>query len=236
LTIVVSGNNHELLSREIATELRGRYRDVLMLRFSFDEFLRLKGVEYSKATFHTAARGRILAAFDEYLKSGGFPEVAGRNGVIERRELLQNYYRTIFYRDIIEQYNIKAQHLLEAMMRYCLNTYSELFSISSFEKHLKGNGQPGSKRTISNDLQYMADAFFLIMNEKYSYSPRKRVMNPKKVCLLDTGFTFLATEFSENRGKALENVVAIELLRRQEQVFYHKGRGECDSEPRTMEP
>jgi len=84
LTIVVSGNNHELLSREIATELRGRYRDVLMLRFSFDEFLRLKGVEYSKATFHTAARGRILAAFDEYLKSGGFPEVAGRNGVIER--------------------------------------------------------------------------------------------------------------------------------------------------------
>ena len=113
-------------------------------------------------------------------------------------------------------------------MRYCLNTYSELFSVSSFEKHLKASGQPGSKRTISNYLQYMADAFFLIVNEKYSYSPRKRLMNPKKIYLLDTGFTFLATEFSENRGKALENVVAIELCRRQDQVFYHKDRRECD--------
>jgi len=226
--IVVSGSNSELLGREIATELRGRYRDVLMLPFSFTEFLRLKGVEYSEATFHTPARGRILAAFDEYLKGGGFPEVAAKDDVTERRQLLQNYYRTIFYRDIIDRYNIKAKHLLEAMMRYCLNTYAEAFSISSFEKHLKASGQPGSKRTISNYLQYMADAFFLIVNEKYSYSPRKRVMNPKKVYLLDTGFTFLATEFSENRGKALENVVAIELLRRQEQVFYHKGRGECD--------
>lgn len=225
---VVSGSNSELLGREIATELRGRYRDVLMLPFSFREFLRLKGVEYSETTFHTPARGRVLAAFDQYLKGGGFPEVAARDDATERRQLLQNYYRTIFYRDIVDRYNIKAKHLLEAMMRYCLNTYSEVFSISSFEKHLKASGQPGSKRTISNYLQYMADAFFLIVNEKYSFSPRKRVMNPKKVYLLDTGFTFLATEVSENRGKALENVVAIELLRRQEQVFYHKDRGECD--------
>ena len=228
LKIVVSGSNSELLGREIATELRGRYQDLLMLPFSFRELLRLKGLEYSEATFHTAARGRILAAFDEYLKGGGFPEVAAKEHVTEKRQLLQNYYRTVFYRDTIDRYNIKARHLLEAMMRYCLDTYSDLFSISSFEKHLKASGTPGSKRTISNYLQYMADAFFLILTEKYSYSPRKRVMNPKKVYLLDTGFTFLATEFSENRGKALENVVAVELLRRQEQIFYHMGRGECD--------
>ena len=53
-------------------------------------------------------------------------------------------------------------------------------------------------------------------------------MNPKKVYLLDTGFSFLPADFSENKGKMLENIVAIELLRRQEEVYYYKNRLECD--------
>ncbi|MFO7535468.1 MAG: ATP-binding protein [Kiritimatiellia bacterium] len=226
--IVVSGSNSELLSREVSTELRGRYRDVLILPFSFREMLRLRGVEYSERTFLTAGRGRILKAFDAYLEQGGFPEVLKREVPAERRQLLQNYYRTIFYRDILERHNVKAKYVLEAMMRYCLNVFADLFSISAFEKTLKQSSLPGSKRTISNYLHYLSEAFFLIVNEKFSFSPRKRLMNPKKVYLLDVGFSFLSTAFSENAGKVLENVVAIELFRRQEEVFYFKDRGECD--------
>ena len=212
--IIVSGSNSELLSREISTELRGRYRDLFMLPFSFRELLRYKDVDLSEQTFHTPARGRILQVFDSYLKEGGFPEVVSRQTSSEKRQVLQNYYRTIFYRDILERHNIKAKYVLEAIMSYCLNSYADLLSISAFEKNLK-----------KNDLE---EAFFLILNEKFSYSPRKRVMNPKKAYLMDTGFRFLSTDFSENRGKVLENVVAVELRRREEEVFYHKGRRECD--------
>ena len=226
--VVVSGSNSELLSNEISTELRGRYRDILMLPFSFKEVLRFREIPYSERTLLTPARGRLLKAFDEYLAEGGFPEVLNKATPLEKKQVLQTYYRTIYYKDIVERYNVKAKYVLEAMMRYCLDVYADLVSISTFAGHLKANGLPGSKKTISNYLQYMQEAFFLIVHDKFSYSPRKRLMNPKKVYLLDVGFSFLSTEFSENRGKILENAVAIELFRRQEEAFYYKGKQECD--------
>jgi hypothetical protein len=129
---------------------------------------------------------------------------------------------------MLDRHNIKAKYVLETMMQYCLSVYSDLFSISSFEKVLKAASLPGSKRTISNYLQHIEEAFFLIVHDKFSYSPRKRIMNPKKVYLLDVGFSLLSTDFSENKGKVLENVVAVELFRRKKEAFYHKGRAECD--------
>jgi predicted AAA+ superfamily ATPase len=113
-------------------------------------------------------------------------------------------------------------------MRYSLNTFSDLFSISMFEKELKRHQLPGSKQTISNYLGYLQEVFFLMAHEKFSYSPRQRIMNPKKIYLLDTGFSLLSTEFSENRGKLLENAVAVEMFKRQVECFYYKGRRECD--------
>lgn len=226
--IVVTGSNAGLLEREIATELRGRCRSVLILPFSFPEFLRSHGIPHDDRTLLTPAKGRVLKAFEEYMKQGGFPEVVKKETVPEKRELLQTYYRTIFYRDILERYNVKAKAVLEAVMRYSLNSFSDLFSVSLFAKELKRHRLPGSKQTISNYLGYLEEAFFLAAHEKFSYSPRQRIMNPKKIYLLDTGFTLLATDFSENRGKLLENVVAVELFRRRAECFYFKGRQECD--------
>jgi predicted AAA+ superfamily ATPase len=226
--IVVSGSNADLLYREVATELRGRYEHLLMLPFSFAEYLRQREISLTPATLHTAARGTVAAAFDAYLRHGGFPEVILAPGDSERRKILQNYFRIIFYKDVLERYGIKARHVLDALMSDLLETYSERFSVSRFEKQLRGHGLPGSKRTISSYLRYLEEAFFVILNEKFAYSPRKRVMNPKKVYLMDTGFAGLGRPFSENRGKILENAVAIELFRQGEEVYYFAGRNECD--------
>jgi predicted AAA+ superfamily ATPase len=226
--IIISGSNSKLLEREVATELRGRYTDFLLLPFGFPEFLQFRQIPFTPAVLHTSARGRILRAFDEYLRDGGFPEVLTRETTTERRKLLQTYYNTIFYRDILERFNIKAKAILDGMMTYVVNTPSELFSISSFEKQLRSRSIPGSKRTIANYLRYLEDAFFVIANEKFSYSSRQRLMNPKRVYLADTGFLMLGTPFSENRGQILENAVAIELFRRGHEMFYFKGRHECD--------
>jgi len=226
--IVVTGSNAGLLEREMATELRGRCRSILMMPFSFPEFLRFHGIPDDERTLLTPARGRVLKAFEQYLKEGGFPEVVKKETVLEKRELLQTYYRTIFYRDILERYNVKAKTVLEAVMRYSLNTFSDLFSISMFQKELKRHQLPGSKQTISNYLGYLQEVFFLTAHDKFSYSPRQRIMNPKKIYLLDTGFSLLSTDFSENREKLLENAVAVEMFRRRAECFYYKGRRECD--------
>ena len=77
----------------------------------------------------------------------------------------------------------------------------------------------------TGDLQ---EVFFIVAHEKFSYSQRQRMMNPNKTYLLDTGFSLLSTEFSENKGKLPENVVAIEMFRRRAECFYYKGRRECD--------
>jgi hypothetical protein len=226
--IVVTGSNAGLLEKEIATELRGRCRNILMMPFSFRECLHFYNIPYDAKTLLTPARGRVQKVFEQYLQQGGFPEVVKKETVSEKREILQNYYRSIFYRDIIERYNVKAKSVLESVMHYCLNTFSDLFSISRFEKELKRHKLSGSKQTIANYLGYLQEGFFLTANEKFSYSPRQRIMNPKKIYLLDMGFLMLSTSFSENRGKLLENVVAIELFRRRKECFYYKGRRECD--------
>ena len=226
--IIISGSNSRLLGNEIATELRGRYRDIRMLPFSFAEYIRYKGVSFNSVKFHTAAKGGILSAFNTYLRHGGFPEVVIAGNDIDRKKLLKSYYKTIFYRDIIERYNIKARYILDSLMNEFLETYSGIFSISNFEKQLRVNSLAGSKRTIANYFHYLQEAFFIITTDKFSYSPRIRAMNPKKVYLTDTGFTILGQPFSGNRGRILENVVAIALFRRETDIYYFKGKGECD--------
>jgi predicted AAA+ superfamily ATPase len=226
--IIVSGSNSELLSSEIATELRGRYEDIIMLPFSFQEYLRYRDISFTPASLRTAVRGNILAAFDAYIKHGGFPEVAMAGSESEQRRLLQSYFKTIFYRDILERYNIKARYVLDALMNDILENYAGIFSITRFEKQLKSNNLPGSKRTIANYFHYLTEAFFTIANEKFSFSPRQRIMNPKKAYLTDTGFAALGRPFTENRGRIIENIVAIELFRRGIETYYFKNKNECD--------
>jgi len=233
--IVISGSNARLLLPDIATELRGRYRDHLILPFSFKEMLRWKGIPWTERSFYTAAKGDMLRIFDTFLKTGGFPEVLKKDSPGERRQLLQNYYQTIFYRDIVEHYDIRAKSLMEGMMICCLHQFSSLFSLSAFEKSLKNQRRPGSKRTLANYLAYLQEAFFILCVDKFSYSPRQRVMNPKKIFLMDQGFIALTEDFSENKGRILENVVAIELYRRRQTFNYYKNRRECDFIVRDME-
>ena len=117
---------------------------------------------------------------------------------------------------------------MEGMMACCLYQFSSLFSLSAFEKGLKSQRRQGSKRTLANYLAYLQEAFFILCADKFSYSPRQRVRNPKKIFLMDSGFITLTEDFSENRGRILENVVAVELYRRRQTFHYYKNRWECD--------
>lgn len=226
--IIVSGSNSNLLSREIATELRGRYEDLLMLPFSFSELLKYRNISFDKNTFYTPRKGALLRVFDDYLKEGGFPEVIKKESRVEKNSLLQSYYQTLFYKDLLERYRIRSKNLMESMMQYCLNIMGDQFSISRFANGMAAADMSASKKTISNYLHHFQEAFFLIAIEKFDFSPRKRLMNPKKIYLLDSGFSNLSVNFSENKGKYLENVVAVQLFRNREEMYYHRKDRECD--------
>ena len=227
-SIVVTGSNASLLSSEIATELRGRYEDCLILPFSFREYLRFRKIEWTPALLATPEVGLILKAFDEYLRYGGFPEPAGLAGggrqaapsaVLFRHDLLQRRPGPLWD---------PGPAAPRYVMRNILESYAAPFSISAFEKQFKAHGLSGSKRSIADYLRHLEEAFFLIALEKFDFSPRKRMMNPKKVYLMDTGFSLLSGAFTENRGRLLENVVAVELFRNRRRAMYFKGKNECD--------
>jgi hypothetical protein len=199
-----------------------------MLPFSFSESLAWRRLKLPAAAAYTPERGRLLAALDDYLRGGGFPEVLAQPREADRRKTLHAYYQTVFYRDLLDRHGARARHVLEPMMRQVLEDYALPFSVSAFGRRLAAAGLPGSKRTIANCLRHLEEVFFVSSIEKFSYAPRRRLMNPRKVYLVDTGFGLLGGAFLEKRGALLENAVAVELLRRQRRAFYFRERRECD--------
>lgn len=227
--IVVSGSSSRLLSKEVATELRGRYKSIFISPFSFREFLPLKKLTYTSELEYTPGKGTLLRLWNEYLEKGGYPEIILEPEVSEQRRKLQSYFETIFYKDVIERNKVQHHELLETLMIYLLSTPATLFSITQFEKILKERGFAVSKKTISLYLKYLEEAFFTYGVEEFSYSAKKRLMRPKKAYVVDMGLvTFLSSKFNPDRGRLLENCVFLELLRKNRKVFFYNENKECD--------
>jgi hypothetical protein len=227
--IVVTGSNSRLLAREVATELRGRYESVLMLPFSYPEFLEFRKVGLTPSRARTpGGTAEATRLFRDWLAQGGYPEVCARNSDLERRRVLQAYFETVIYRDVLDRHRIRARGLLDDLLAWLLEAYATTFSIGAFERRFKGSGRPASKATIASYLRMLEEAFFILRARRFGFSPGRRLFNPTKTYLVDTGFAGLGGAVSENRGRLLENAVAVELFRRGFELFYHVDRHECD--------
>ncbi|MCX6804210.1 MAG: ATP-binding protein [Candidatus Diapherotrites archaeon] len=228
--IVISGSSSKLASNEVATELRGRYKSHLLLPFSFTEFLRVRGFTYDLKTSYSAEKkGELNRLFEEYTKYGGYPQIVKAETITEKRELAKAYFETIFYKDILERYTINNRDIMEMLMNYILSNNSSTFSTNSFNKILKANSIKASTKTISLYLKYLEESFFVLTLQKFSYSARIRLMNPKKIYLADNCFqTFLSTNSTEDKGKLLESLIMQETKRRNIETYYFKETKECD--------
>jgi len=226
--IVVTGSSSKLLSKEIATELRGRYISTLLLPLSFKEFLKFKKFEYKKTTEFTSTKGQLIKLLNEYIEYGGFPATVLKSQT-EKKELIKSYFETTFYKDIIERHKIENTDLIEQLTNYLIENNAELFSINNFHKILKNKGLFTSKKTISQYLKYIVDTFFVLTTEKFSYSSKTRTQNPKKAYLTDNAYqTFLSANFSPNTGKKLESIIMNELVKTSDKIYYFKEKNECD--------
>jgi predicted AAA+ superfamily ATPase len=184
--IIVTGSSSKLHTDEISTELRGRYTHTLLLPFSFSEYLAYKKLTISELE-RTYDTDQIYIAFQDYMQYGGFPVVVSTDP-LQKRELLNEYYATIYHRDVIERNNIRDKNQIERFMKYVLNMYSSQFSISKLETYWKSEGTKISKTTLAKYLSYLKEAFFTIPCFKFGYSTKVQLANPIKLYLIDSGF------------------------------------------------
>ena len=117
---------------------------------------------------------------------------------------MQDNSKSYSLKDVVEMHQIGNTEIIGLLISYLVDINSEIFSISSFEKSLRGKGIKVSKKTISQYIKYLEEVFFVFAIEKFSYSGRVRIQNPKKVYLGDNIFyTMLFNYINKEQGKAV---------------------------------
>ncbi len=220
--LFVSGSSARLLSREVATSMRGRAMEALVFPFSFREFLRHRGTEpgTSAARSPKAARSALDRELQEYLAGGGFPEAQGVD-VRDRYDLLRGYVDTAMLRDVIERHAVTHPVALRWMVRQLLGNAGGLFSVNRFYGDLRAQGIPVAKDTLHAYLTHLEDAFVVRTVPIATDTERRRMVNPRKSYPIDPGLIPVFDRTGRaNLGHALETIVALELERRGADVGY----------------
>ena len=225
--VLVTGSSAALLSREIATSLRGRAWEVLMHPFSFEEALRHRGqaIPQHPAFLGARERARMERALLDWLRVGGFPEAQGLADA-SRHQLLRDYVDVAMLRDVVERHRVSNVTGLRWLVRHLLGNAGGLFSVEKFYAALKSQGIAIAKDTVHQLLGYLEDCFLVRMVWMESASERQRMVNPRKAYPVDPGLIpVFDLSGRANTGHALETAVLIELERRRLAVTYVRTPG-----------
>ncbi|MBI4981486.1 ATP-binding protein [Candidatus Woesearchaeota archaeon] len=210
----ISGSSSKLLSKEIATSLRGRTLSYLLLPFSFQEFVQSKSPLLLTAPLGSQQKSMLLSLLEEHLAFGGYPEVFQTSDIETKLKIINEYFNLIIYRDLIERYNIRNTKLLKWLIKSILATFSKELSIHKIYSTALTQGFKISKNTLYSYFSLLEDSFFVFSLPKFSSSIRKGDNALSKSYLCDLGFAKLI-ETSADKGRKLENTVFLELKRRQ---------------------
>ncbi|MCJ7516795.1 MAG: ATP-binding protein [Methanomassiliicoccales archaeon] len=215
--VIVTGSNSKLLAGELATHLTGRYMDFTLFPFSFREFLKLKEQEVD--VYSTASIAEAKNALRQYLKTGGFPEAHLLGpGMVSR------IYGDIIQKDILRRHRIRRERQFFDFARYLVSNFSKEIT---FRKTANVTSL-GNIHTIRKYVGYLESSYLVFLINRFSFKLKEQMKAPKKVYCIDTGIVnSMAFRFSEDMGRIMENVVAVELMRRNAYVgggslFYWK--------------
>jgi len=219
--IFITGSNSKLLSKEIATILTGRSINISLYPFSFREFLNAKKIKIKDWRLDLKIQSQLRKEFSEFMSSGGIPKI-----IIDKdRRLLQENYENILYRDIIKRFNQNLEKSIKEISIYLLSNVSNELSIRSLSKII----QVKNLSTLKSILDAFEKAFVFFFINKFDFSIKKQIQNPRKIYCIDNGFiTEASFRFSEDRGRILENLVFIELKRKEGDIYYFSKKKECD--------
>lgn len=219
--IFVTGSNAQLLSSEIATSLTGRAKILELFPFSFAEYLRFFDKNYDLNALSTPKKAALKADLTRYLEMGGFPLVIKEADL----ELLNGWFQDILYRDIVARYKLTSTDALRQIAVFLLTNIGKLFSYATLQQI---SGVKSSK-SVKDFLTYFENSYLFYYLKKFDYSVKKQIMNSRKVYAIDNGVANrIGINFSKNTGRLMENAVFVELMRRKNEVYYFKGKNECD--------
>ncbi|MFZ1987320.1 MAG: ATP-binding protein [Desulfatitalea sp.] len=222
--LYLTGSSAALLSREIATALRGRAWEVVVHPFSFKEVLRHKRLPLPERPDFLGAPERSLLerAFLDYLEAGGFPEAQGLD-TATRYQLLKDYVDVAMFRDVVERHTVSNVVGLRWMVRHLLGNAAGVFSVEKFYGALKSQGVAISKDTVHQLMFFLQDCFLVRTVWMEAASERQRMVNPRKAYPVDPGLIPVFDRTGRaNTGHALETAVLLELERRRAEISYVK--------------
>lgn len=224
--IVITGSSSRLLSKEIATSLRGRTLTYEIFPFSFAEYLRYQGISVNLNS--SKSRSYIQHAFASYLTEGGFAETFQQQPDIQQR-IWRDYLDLIIYRDLIDRYDIKNTHLLRHLIKYVMHNIGTLVNVNKLFNEYKGLGHKIGKDTLYQYLSYLEDAYAVFTVPIFRNSVQEEQRQPRKLYTVDNGFkTLLNSSLSADFSKLYENTVFIHLRRQHHEVYYFKDKQEVD--------
>ena len=220
--IVITGSNARMLSRELGTHLTGRYIQVEIYPFSFQEYLAMNEIPVNAKTLYTTTgRATMVKSFVKYMECGGFPKFLQDGSV----SYLTSLYESIIYRDILTRNGLTNEKEMLELMFYLASNATKRVTYSSLGK-VVGIQHPD---TIKNYLEYIQQTYLISQLFRYDPSVKKQMMSPKKIYFVDNAIIKrIGFNATENNGVFLENLVFIEMKRRGWDVYYYADKKECD--------
>ncbi len=218
IQVFLSGSSSRLLSKEIATSMRGRTITYNLLPFSFAEYLFVEKINHG-GYLSTSERSRLISKLSDYLENGGYPDVILYPD--EKEKILSDIVETTIYRDVIERYKIRNIKLLKLLINSLMASAGREFSVHKFYNFIKSMGIKASKNSLYNYIDALGDVFFVFPVRKFSRSYKEVEQTLPKIYLVDNGILSVNGAIGD-RGKLIENLVFIELTRRGNQVRYYK--------------
>ncbi|MBQ4489686.1 MAG: ATP-binding protein [Pyramidobacter sp.] len=222
--VTITGSNAFLLSSELSTLLSGRYVEIRMLPLSFREFL-----DFYEFPPDTSREER----FARYVQIGGMPGLRqfGTN-VPRMMDALEGIYSTVILKDVMARGGIADQTALRKIVLFLLDNIGSLVSPGSIGKTLANESAFSEARarqrslapqTVEKYIQLLTDAFIFYKAERWDVRGKQLLKTLHKLYAADLGFRGMLLGFRDaDRGRLLENVVYLELLRRDYRVFVGK--------------
>lgn len=228
--VYVTGSNAKMLSSEISTALRGWTLDYEVLPLSFDEYCRFTGVE--ARGYLESDQAKRHAAMESYIYGGAFPQVVLTPDASTKLKRLQGYFNTMLFRDMVERHKIKNVEGLRYFLKRLMLNLSKTTSINAIFNDMRSSGAVVNKDDLYNWADWAVEAYMFVPYPKYSASMVKENQSLRKYYVIDTGMrqTVLMPQ-STDKGKLLENIVALDLFRRRgemRKMFYWFEKHECD--------
>lgn len=206
--LMITGSNSHLLSKELATHLTGRHYNLELFPFSFREFLTFNNIHFQKENLGTKQIAIIKNELDQYIQNGGFPETLTEENA---KKYLQTLFSSIITNDIAIRHNIRLIKTIKDMASHLLTNFSCQITFTGLKKIFDVK----SVHTIQNYLSYLEESYMIFMIERFSFKSKQRITAPRKIYAIDTGLiNAVSFQHSQNIGRFIENIVAIELFRK----------------------